>query len=130
MFEAGIQLQGTEIKSLRTGKASISEAYCTFQKEELFVVNMNIAEYDNGGFVNHEPTRKRKLLLHKNEINKLAKKLKDQSLTIIPTKLYIAKSGYAKLKIALARGKKLYDKREDLKQKDDKRSIDRLAKLR
>ncbi|MAX81270.1 MAG: SsrA-binding protein [Crocinitomicaceae bacterium] len=127
-YEAGMQLLGTEIKSIRNGKASIAEAYCTFIKDELFILNMHITEYDRGGFVNHEPLRKRKLLLHKHELEKLQKKLKDQGLTIIPIRLYISKSGYAKLQIALAKGKKTYDKREDLKEKDAKRNIDRLMK--
>ncbi len=125
-YEAGLQLLGTEIKSIRNGKASIAEAYCTFIKDELFVLNMHISEYNHGGFVNHEPTRKRKLLLHRQELQKLEKKLANQGLTIVPVRLYINKSGFAKLQIALARGKKLYDKREDLKAKDAKRAIERV----
>lgn len=125
---AGLQLTGTEIKSVRNSKASIAEAYCAFEGDELYVLNMHITEYDKGGFVNHEPTRKRKLLLHRNELNKLQKKLKDQGLTIIPTRLFIADSGFAKLNIALAKGKKLHDKRESIKEKDDKRRMDRVLK--
>ncbi len=128
-FTAGIQLTGTEIKSIRAGKASIIEGYCSFEKDELFIYNMHITEYDNGGFVNHTPTRKRKLLLKKQELQKLAKKLKDQGLTIVPTLLFIADSGFAKLNIALAKGKKLVDKRQDLKAKDDKRRMDRAMKM-
>lgn len=129
-FTAGLQLQGTEIKSIRMGKASIGEAYCAFNyKDELQVLNMNISEYENGGFVNHPPRRPRNLLLKKRELEKLHKRLKDKGLTIIPTRLFISESGYAKLVIVLARGKKLYDKREDMKQKDDKRRIDRAMKV-
>jgi SsrA-binding protein len=127
-FTAGLVLLGTEIKSIRQGKASIMEAYCKVEKGELFVFNMHITEYDKGGFVNHSPTRVRKLLLQKKEVRKLEKKLKDQGLTIVPTKLYISDSGYAKLDIALARGKKLFDKRESLKQTDSKRDMDRIMK--
>lgn len=124
-FTAGIQLLGTEIKSIRNGKASIIEGYCAFQNDELFIYNMHIAEYDKGGFVNHEPKRKRKLLLQRKELERLQKKLKDQGLTVVPTLLFIGESGYAKLNIALAKGKKTVDKRQDLKEKDDKRRMDR-----
>ena len=128
-FVAGIQLTGTEIKSIRLGKASIGESYCTVINGELYVLNMHISEYDNGGFINHHPTRQRKLLLKKKEIERLEKKLKDKGLTVIATKLFISDSGFAKLSIALAKGKKMYDKREDLKQKDDKRRMDRALKV-
>lgn len=127
-FTAGMVLQGTEIKSIRQGKASIMEAYCTINEGQLFVINMHITEYDKGGFVNHEPNRVRKLLLNKSELGRLTKKLKDQGLTIVPTRLFISQSGYAKMNIALSRGKKLYDKRESLKQNDSKRDIDRAMK--
>ena len=128
-FTAGIQLTGTEIKSIRDGKASIIEGYCAFQNDELYIYNMHITEYDKGGFVNHEPKRKRKLLLQRKELDRLQKKLKDQGLTVVPTLLFIADSGYAKLNIALAKGKKLVDKRQDLREKDDKRRIDRALKV-
>lgn len=124
-FTAGIKLTGTEIKSIRNNKASIIEAYCRFQKDELMVFNMYIAEYDNGGYSNHEPRRPRKLLLNRSELNKLKKEMKNVGQTIVPTLLFIADSGYAKLKIAVAKGKKMHDKRDDLKQKDLKRQIDR-----
>ena len=124
-FTAGMVLQGTEIKSIRQGKASIMEAYCRISEGELHIYNMHISEYDKGGFTNHEPNRVRKLLLNKLEIKRLEKKLKDQGLTIVPTRLFISQSGYAKLNIALAKGKKLFDKRESLKQSDTKRDIDR-----
>lgn len=129
-FTAGMVLEGTEIKSIRQGKASIMEAFCKVSNGELFIYNMHITEYDKGGFVNHQPTRVRKLLLNKKEINRLEKKLKDQGLTVVPVKLFISDSGYAKLLIALAKGKKLYDKRESLKQSDSKRDMDRAMKGR
>ena len=129
-FTAGMVLQGTEIKSIRQGKASIMEAYCRFNNGELFIHNMHITEYDKGGFVNHIPNRTRKLLLNKTEIKRLDKKLKDQGLTIVPTRLFVSQSGYAKLNIALAKGKKLFDKRESLKQSDSKRDIDRALNKR
>jgi SsrA-binding protein len=128
VFMAGIQLTGTEIKSIRDSKASIQEAYCIIMHSELFIKNMHIAEYDNGGYNNHEPRRMRKLLLSRQEINKLEKKLKDKGLTVVPTKLFIGKSGYAKLNIALAKGKKLHDKRDSIKDRDNKRELDRLKK--
>ena len=127
-FTAGIQLTGTEIKSIRAGKASIVEAFCFINNNELFIKNMFIAEYEQGTYNNHEPRRVRKLLLNRNEIDKLVKKKKDVGLTIIPINLFINGKGYAKIDIALAKGKKLYDKRQDLKSKDDKRSMDRAKK--
>ena len=122
-FIAGMQLQGTEIKSIRLGKANITDAYCTFVSGELVVRNMEIALYDGGTYYNHAPRRDRKLLLNKHEIKKLSNKLKDKGLTIIPTKLFINDKGYAKLEIALAKGKKLFDKREDIKERDVKRDL-------
>lgn len=127
-FTAGIMLHGTEIKSIRNSKASIVEAYCKFDGNDLFVYNMNISEYDNAGWTQHTPKRPRKLLLNKTELNKIRKKLKDVGLTLIPTLLFINDKGLAKLEIAVAKGKKLYDKREDLKQKSQKRDIDRAMK--
>jgi SsrA-binding protein len=124
-FVAGMQLQGTEIKSIRLGKANITDAYCTFVSGELVVRNMEIALYDGGTYYNHAPRRDRKLLLNKHEIKKLSNKLKDKGLTIIPTKLFINDKGYAKLEIALAKGKKLFDKREDIKERDVKRDLAR-----
>ncbi len=128
-FEAGIQLRGTEIKSIRLGKASIKEGYCAFKNGELFVYNIDITPYENASFTNHESKRPRKLLLHKQELEKLIKKKKDVGLTIIPTSLFINKNGYAKLNIALAKGKKIADKRESLKEKDAKRQMDRAMKV-
>ena len=124
-FTAGMQLLGTEIKSIRDNKASITEAFCAFHKDELVVRSMYIAPYEPAGKEGHEERRDRKLLLNKQELSKLRKKMKDQGMTIVPTLLFISDSGYAKLQIALAKGKKLYDKRQDLKQKDLKRDIER-----
>lgn len=127
-FTAGLQLYGTEIKSIRAGKASIVEGYCFINNGEVFIKNMYIAEYEQGSYNNHEPRRDRKLLLNRNEIDKLIKKKKDVGLTIVPISLFINGKGYAKLDIALAKGKKLHDKRHDLKAKDAKRSMDRAMK--
>jgi len=124
-FTAGLQLRGTEIKSIRNKDVSIAEAYCAFKSGELFVINMNIAPYEQASFSNHEPKRERKLLLNKQELKKLNGKLKDKGLTIIPTRLFISDKGHAKLNIALAKGKKIHDKRDSLKDKDVKREIDR-----
>ncbi len=127
-FTAGIQLSGTEIKSIREGKASIAEAYCLFINDELWVRSMHVNVYDPGSYNNHEPTRDRKLLLTKRELEKISKKIVSQGLTIIPLRLFIAESGYAKLDIAIAQGKKVHDKRESIKEKEQKRAIDRAMK--
>lgn len=124
-FVAGIVLTGTEIKSIRLGKASLSEAYCAFTGDELFVRNMHIAPYEYGTYNNHEPKRERKLLLTSRELKKLKSKLDEKGLTIVPTVLFINEKGFAKLELALAKGKKLYDKRDTLKKKDQQREIDR-----
>ena len=126
--EAGMVLSGTEIKSLRSSKASITESFCQVINGELFVINMMIDEYKLGTFYNHKIKRDRKLLLHKKELQKFEKKLKDVGNTIIPLKLYINDKGKAKLLVALARGKKLYDKRESIKDRENKRSLDRVLK--
>ena len=127
-FVAGIQLSGTEIKSIRLGKANITDSFCNFIGDELFITGMQIEEYKFGTHSNHQPKRDRKLLLNRQELDKLKKKLKDIGLTIVPLKLFITDKGWAKIEISLAKGKKLYDKREDLKQKDQKRDIDRASK--
>ena len=127
-FTAGIQLFGTEIKSIRNNKASIAESYGIMIKNELFIRNMYVGHYENSGHFNHDSKRDRKLLLNKIELNKINKKLKNKGLTIVPTKLFIGKNGWAKLNISIAKGKKIYDKREDLKTKDIKREIDRIFK--
>lgn len=125
VFSAGIVLTGTEIKSIRQGKASLKESYCAFTGHELFVRNMHIAPYDFGSYNNHEPKRERKLLLTARELRKLKSKLDEKGLTLVPTRLFINEKGLAKLDIALAKGKKLYDKRDSLKQKDQQREMDR-----
>ena len=128
--EAGIVLTGTEIKSLRSSKASITESFCYFIDGELYVINMMIDEYKLGTFYNHKIKRERKLLLHKRELIKWEKKTKDVGITIVPLKLYINSRGKAKLIIALARGKKLFDKRETIKDRENKQNLDRLIKLK
>ncbi|MEP1032090.1 SsrA-binding protein SmpB [Ekhidna sp.] len=125
-LEVGIMLKGTEIKSLREGKASIQEAYCFFRKEELFVKGMNISPYSQASFESHEMTRDRKLLLKKRELEKFKSKMDEKGLTVIPIKIYINSRGLAKLEIALAKGKKIYDKRDSIKKKDQKRELERL----
>jgi SsrA-binding protein len=127
-YLAGMLLTGTEIKSIRAGKANINEGFCVFNRDELFIRNMHIAHYFNGTYNNVEEKRDRKLLLNRSELNKLQNKLKDQGLTIIPLRLFINEKGYAKLEIALAKGKKLFDKREDIKKKDIGREMDRRMK--
>jgi SsrA-binding protein len=127
-YNAGMVLGGTEIKSIREGKASIAEAFCVLINGELWVRNMNINEYSKGTHYNHEPKRDRKLLLSKQELKKLSVKLKDQGLTIIPLRVFLSDSGYAKMEIALAKGKKLYDKREDIKKRDVERETSRKFK--
>lgn len=127
-FVAGIQLKGTEIKALRLGKASISDSFCQFTRGELYVRGLSISEYDWGNLNNHEPNRERKLLLTARELRKLERKVKESGLTIIVLKIFINDRGLAKVEIALARGKKSYDKREDLKQKDARREMDRGGK--
>ena len=124
-FVAGISLVGTEIKSIRDNKANISDAHCVFMEEELFVKNLHIAEYSHGGKRNHEPKRARKLLLNRQELNKMIGKVKEKGMSIIPIRLFINDQGKAKLEIALAKGKKIYDKRESIKEKDLKRDIAR-----
>ena len=127
---AGMQLTGTEIKSIRQGRASLADSYCLFKENELWVRNMRISAYDQGSYNNHDPHRDRKLLLNRKELNKLEKQTREKGLTIIALRIFINENGYAKLEIALARGRKKYDKREAIKQKDLKRDLDRLGKLR
>ena len=128
-YTAGIVLTGTEIKSIREGKASIAESFCEFnENSELFVVNMTVQEYDYGNHFNHKAKAERKLLLNKKELQKLEKEVKNSGLTIIPTKLFINEKGFAKLRIALAKGKKLFDKRESIKDRENKRNLDRIKK--
>jgi len=128
-YTAGIVLCGTEIKSLRRGKASLGDAFCFFRNGELWVRNINISEYENRGYVNHDPLQERKLLLNKRELKKLERKVKERGFTIVAYRIFIADSGYAKVNIALARGKKEYDKREDIKKRDTKLQEARLRKI-
>lgn len=128
-YEAGIVLTGTEIKSIRMGKAGIAESFCEFnEKSELFVINSTIEEYDFGTHYNHKPKSERKLLLHKRELKKLHKEVKNSGLTIVPLRLFINEKGLAKMEICLARGKKMFDKRQTLKDRDNKRTLDRIKK--
>lgn len=128
-YTAGIVLSGTEIKSIRAGKASLVDSYCYFVNNELFVKNMNISEYWWGTVNAHDPRRDRKLLLTRHELNKLKRATKEKGCTIVATRLFISEKGYAKLVIALARGKREYDKRETIKQNDQRREEDRQARL-
>lgn len=127
-YDAGIVLTGTEIKSLRLGKASITESFCEFSGHELFMINSHIEEYSFGTHYNHKAKSERKLLLNKKELKKLLKDVQNKGLTIVPLRLYINEKGFAKVEIALARGKKNYDKRETIKDRDTKRDLDRLKK--
>ena len=128
-YEAGIVLAGTEIKSIRLSKANISNSFCEFnENSELFVVNMQVDEYSHGNHYNHQPKAVRKLLLQKRELKKLHKEVAQKGIAIIPLRLYLNDKGLAKLQIALAKGKKLYDKRETIKDRDNKRALDRIKK--
>lgn len=124
-YDAGIKLVGTEIKSIRQGKVSLPESYCYFTNGELFIKNMTIAEYDHGNINNHVPTRERKLLLHKKELSKLEAEVDKGNRTIVALNLYVNEKGLAKLRVALAQGKKLHDKRHSIKERELKREIDR-----
>ena len=127
-YIAGIKLAGTEIKAIRLGKASITESFCEFQNHELFVINMHVEEYSHATHFNHNPKSERKLLLQKRELRKLEKEVKNSGLTIIPLKVFINERGLAKMQISLAKGKKLYDKRETIKDRESKRRLDRIKK--
>ncbi len=128
--EAGIALTGTEVKSLRLGKANLRDAHARVEQGELLLVNAHISPYDQGNRFNHDPLRTRKLLLHRAEIIRLQSKVKEKGLTLIPLKIYFTERGLAKVEIGLARGKKLYDKREDIAERDAKREMDRATKER
>ena len=128
-YTAGIVLTGTEIKSIRSGKASIAESFCEFNdREELFVINMTVEEYAFGNYYNHKPKAERKLLLNRKELKKLKKEMDVKGNAIIPLRLYINEKGFAKLILGLGKGKKLYDKRETIKDRDNKRDLDRIKK--
>lgn len=127
-YVAGLQLLGTEIKSMREGKANINDSFCSFFEDGLYIRNMHIAEYSFGSFYNHEAKRDRKLLLTKRELKKLKEKGEEKGFTIVPLRIFINERGYAKIEIALAQGKKDFDKRETLKERDSKRELDRVMK--
>ena len=127
-YVAGLQLSGTEIKSIRNGKVNLSDSFCSFKANELFIVGMHIDEYEFGNYANHQPKRDRKLLLNRQELEKIRKKLKDVGLTIVPLRLFINDKGWAKIEIAVAKGKKLHDKRNTIKDRDIQRDIDRASK--
>ncbi len=124
-YTAGIQLFGTEIKSVRDGNVNLSDAFCFFLNEELFMRNMHIGTFKQGSYNNHEPLRIRKLLLKKSELNKLRIKAAERGLTIVPLKMFISETGYAKVEIAVAQGKKSFDKRESIKERDVERQMRR-----
>lgn len=129
-YEAGIVLLGTEIKSIRNNACNLKDSYAIVKNNEMFLLNMHISEYKHGNLFNHEPLRTRKLLLHKKEILKIQLKMKQEGYTLVPTKIYINDSGKVKIEIALAKGKHNYDKRESIKEKDQKRNIQRNYKDR
>ena len=129
-LDAGIMLTGTEVKSLREGNANLSDAYCLFKDDGLYIRSMYIGEYKHGNIHNHETRRERKLLLKKNELKKLERRVKEKGLTIVPYRLYLSERGLAKLDIRLAQGKKSYDKRQSIKERDNKRELDRVKKMR
>lgn len=129
-YTAGIVLTGTEIKSIRSSKATIAESFCEFNaKGELFVINMNIEEYAFGNYYNHRPKAERKLLLNKRELKSLHKDVQTKGFSIIPLRLFINDRGFAKMEIALGKGKKLYDKRDTIRDRENKRNLDRIKKI-
>ncbi len=130
MFEAGLVLTGTEVKALRLGLANLNDAYCLFDNGNLTVKSMFIAEYDHGTIYNHDARRDRRLLLRKPELKKLERRVTEKGLTIVPYRLYFTDRGFAKLEVALAQGKKAFDKRDAIKERDNKRDLDRLKKIK
>jgi len=128
-FEAGIMLKGTEVKSLRAGNANLSDAYCHFVNGELFIKSLFIAEYDFGNLNNHETRRDRKLLLRKTELKKIERRVTEKGMSVVPYKIYFSERGFAKVQVFLAQGKKSFDKRTSIKEKDMKRDMDRIKKL-
>ena len=127
-FDAGLVLTGTEVKAIRDGKVSFNDSYCLMDKGELYVKGLHISHYEFGSYANHNPTRERKLLLSKKELNKIAQKLKEKGYTIIPLSIYFNDRGYAKMRIGLGKGKKLHDKRETIKERETQREIKRFVK--
>jgi SsrA-binding protein len=129
-FEAGIVLQGTEVKSLRDGRANLQDSYASARDGEVYLYNCHISPYSHGNIMNHDPTRPRKLLLHKKEINKLMGKTQQKGLTLVPLRIYFSKRGHAKVELGLAKGKKLYDRRESIKAREAGREVERAIKER
>jgi SsrA-binding protein len=127
-FDAGMVLTGTEVKALREGKASFNDSYCLFDHGDLYIKGLHISPYSHGSYANHNPTRDRKLLLKKREINKISHKLKEKGFTIVPLKIFFSERGYAKIQIGLGKGKKLHDKRETIKERETDREIKRYLK--
>ncbi|GDX43105.1 SsrA-binding protein [Bacteroidota bacterium] len=127
-FDAGMMLTGTEVKAVRDGRVSFNDSYCLLDRGELYVKGLHISPYEFGSYANHNPTRERKLLLKKKELDKIAQKLKEKGFTIIPLSIYFNERGYAKMKIGLGKGKKLHDKRESIKQRESDREIKRFVK--
>ena len=127
-YEAGMVLTGTEVKSLRAGRASFNDSYCIIDKGELWLKSLHIAEYSHGTSSNHEPLRERKLLLNKKEIRKLDSKIREKGVTVVPLRIFFSDKGLAKMEIGVARGKKLYDKRETIKQRDTEREMKKYLK--
>ncbi|MEY3688209.1 MAG: hypothetical protein RLZ76_1094 [Bacteroidota bacterium] len=127
-FDAGMMLTGTEVKAIRDGRVSFNDSYCLLDRGELYVKGLHISPYEFGSYANHNPTRERKLLLKKKELDKIAQKLKEKGFTIIPLSIYFNQRGYAKMKIGLGKGKKLHDKRESIKQRESEREIKRFVK--
>ncbi|MFZ9330864.1 MAG: SsrA-binding protein SmpB [Chitinophagaceae bacterium] len=127
-FDAGMMLTGTEVKAIRDGRVSFNDSYCLLDRGELYVKGLHISPYEYGSYSNHNPTRERKLLLKKKELDKIAHKLKEKGFTIIPLSIYFNERGYAKMKIGLGKGKKLHDKRESIKQRESEREIKRFVK--
>jgi SsrA-binding protein len=127
-FDAGMVLTGTEVKSLRAGKASFNDAYCYINKGELYIKSLHIAEYSHGTANNHDPLRERKLLLTKRELKKIESKIKEKGITVVPLRIFFSEKGLAKIEIGLGKGKKLYDKRETIKQRDTQREMKKFIK--
>lgn len=127
-FDAGMMLTGTEVKALRDGRANFNDSYCLLDNGALYIKGLHISPYEFGSYANHNPTRERKLLLHKKELLKIAQKIKEKGLTIIPLKIYFNENGFAKIQIGLGKGKKTHDKRESIKQRESDREIKRYLK--
>jgi SsrA-binding protein len=127
-FDAGMMLTGTEVKALRDGRANFNDSYCLLDHGALYIKGLHISPYEFGSYANHNPTRERKLLLHKKELLKIAQKIKEKGLTIIPLKIYFNENGFAKIQIGLGKGKKTHDKRESIKQRESDREIKRYLK--